>query len=188
MIQLDESLFLGKGYHKAAYQHPSDSNICVKVMINDAIDAKKQLHREINHHLVLQKKWNTRQIPGLANYLGQAETNLGTGYLFELIRDYDGKVSKSLEDFLNDPTLFEQHKIQIKENLNQLKKRMLDYSIIPMKIYPWNIFYRKISATESECILIDDIGSASFIPLEYYFKFFADKRIERRFKKLELIF
>lgn len=179
MIQLNDSLFLGSGYHKAAYRHPNEETLCIKVMINEAADAKKQLQRELKHHLNLQRKHGF-SIPCLSQYHGEIETDLGIGYLFELVRDYDGGVAKSLEDYLKDPNFVAQHKAQIKTDLAVLKQNLLDYSIIPMDIYPWNIFYRKRNETEFECVLIDDIGTASFIPMEYYSKYFADKRIERR--------
>lgn len=183
MIDLDQSLLLGKGFHKACYQHPTDPDLCVKIVINQAIDATKQFKRELKHNLALQKRFGKKAVKGLSCYLGTVETNLGTGYLFELVLDDDGKVSKSLADYLENKEFVAYNYAQIQADLNILKQRLLDQSIIPMTIYPYNLLYRRKKEQEFELIIIDDIGTASFIPLEYYSKGFADSRIKRKWER-----
>lgn len=60
MLHLDQSLLLGKGFHKAGYQHPTDPDLCVKIVINQAIDATKQFKRELKHNSALQKRFGTK--------------------------------------------------------------------------------------------------------------------------------
>jgi len=183
MIFLNEGLFLGQGYHKATYQHPHDPSLCIKIAINSNKDAKKQLTRELKHNISLQKKH--RKVKGLSLYLGTASTNLGKGYLFEVVKDYDGRISKSLLDYLNEQNFLNLEMLKLPKLLSTLKKNMLEQLIIPMNIEPQNILCKKSDENHAEFVIIDEIGTAAFVPLEYFFSFAAKKRIERKWNKFE---
>ena len=61
---------------------------------------------------------------------------------------------------------------------------MLKYGIIPMEMRSLNILCRKNKDGFSfECVIIDEIGTAVLIPIEYWFTIFANNRINRRWKR-----
>lgn len=141
MLYLDESLFIGKGFHKATYMHPQDTNLCIKVMINSNVDAVKQLKRELKHNTQLQNK--NASLKALSAYIGTQRTNLGQGYLFEIVRDYNKNISKSLSEYLVDADFVANNVEQIITDLEILKQRMIEQRIVPMDILPHNILYKK---------------------------------------------
>ena len=185
MIYLDDSLFIGKGFHHTAYAHPTDQHLCIKILHNSRQDAQKQHERELKYNQKLQRKNKHKQLVGMACYLGTIETNLGEGFIFQLIRDNDGNISKSLATYLNDQDFVQQHWQAIRTDLDQLKQRMFDQQIIPMKIFAKNILYRKLDESNYELVIIDGLGSATFIPLEYYFSCAAKARINRKWREFE---
>lgn len=101
MIHLPENhsdeLVIGVGAHRACYIHPEDHQKCIKVIYsqNDPI-ASKEIKRELAYYKHLNsylKDWR-----GLTRYYGTVETNLGTGYVYDRIVDFDGKISQTIRD------------------------------------------------------------------------------------------
>ncbi|MDO4178968.1 MAG: YrbL family protein [Phascolarctobacterium sp.] len=183
MITLTEDLRIGKGVEKIAYFHPSDPNICVKIIYSKAKEAAKVIARELQMSTKIQE--SHPEVKGLSLFYGTEETNFGLGYKYELIRDYDGVMSQTLEEYLESFDAADENELaKLKDALETLRERMLDFGIIPMAMYPRNIMVRKLSPDDFELVIIDDIGSAVLIPLEYYFKLVADKRIKRHFKRM----
>lgn len=179
-IQLTDNLFIGKGTHRACYQHPENASLCIKVAYNDGgvIDFK----REIKYRHILQRRHADTHI--LPAYYGTISTNMGTGYVYELIQDYDGSTSKTLEEFLQDETLVAGNFTMLVEQLKELHRQMYDNSILTMGLFPVNIIAQQISAGGKYTFrLINDMGSAVLIPLEYVFDFVAKKKVEKRWQQ-----
>ena len=184
MIKLNDDLFIGEGYHKKTYFNPKNPNTCIKILQKDNQEALHQLTREVKHNKNLQQK--NPDLKGVAKFLGMVETNLGLGYEFELVKDEDtGEISESLEAYLKRGAWLVDDGAELLAMLQKLKSDMIKYGIIPMEMYAANILCKKYSSNRyKELIIIDDIGTASLIPIEYYFSFAAKKRIERRFKRM----
>ncbi|WP_409306411.1 PhoP regulatory network protein YrbL [Pectobacterium sp. B1J-3] len=177
VLDLSPSLFIGKGRHRKCYQHPNDSSLCVKVVYNPTRGGKKELKRELNYYRHLQKRRIDWRI--LPSFHGQVDTTQGTGYIFDLIRDYDGSPSKSLNDYLpkdfhdsvNDATL---HAL-----LSELKQDLIKNRIITMTLKAQNILYKKESSTTGRLVVVDNIGNAAFFPLANYVDTLSITKIER---------
>lgn len=181
LIILSEDLFLGKGSHKKCYKYPKESNKCIKIPYT--IPGKKDLERELTYLKVLQRKNKNYSV--LPHYFGHTETNLGTGHIYELITDYDGSPSKTLEDYCKNNSLLEKDFNLLVMLLKELKQNLLDNEIITMGIWPENIIvqYGGADSTDYKLRIINDMGSAALIPLEYYFSFVAKKRINKRWSR-----
>lgn len=183
LINLTEDLFLGNGSHRRTYINPENSNTVIKILYNKSKDAVAQLNREIKHNLMLQSRY--KDLRGVAKYLGKVATNLGEGYIFELIKDIDtDNISESLEEYISRNAFIDDNGEALYKSLCELKNNMFKYGIIPMEMYPDNILCRKSGGNYFDLIIIDDIGTASFIPIEYYFSFAANNRIQRRWNRL----
>lgn len=63
--------------------------------------------REINYIEILKKRNKNYDI--LPKYYGEIETNLGHGYVFEVIRNYDKSKSITLQEILLDEKLFDNY-------------------------------------------------------------------------------
>ena len=138
---------------------------------------QKDLKREINYIQVLRRRNKDYSI--LPQYYGKAETNLGTGYVFEIIRDYDGNKCKTLEDFITSNKLFSENFNLIVTLLKKLKSELYNNEIITMVLFPENIIFQQTAENIYKVRIINDMGSSVLIPLEYYFTHFARKKIWR---------
>ena len=141
---------------------------------------QKDLLREINYIDVLNRRHKDYSI--LPQYFGKVNTNLGTGYVFEIIRDYNGNKTQTLEDFITSPTLFAENFDLIVHLLKNLKDELYKNEIITMVLFPENILFQKTDENTYRVRIVNDMGSAVLIPLEYHFKYFAHTKILRRWK------
>ena len=178
IIQLDDSLLYGQGSHKKCFLHPHNKNLCIKIAYNEG--GQKDLIREINYIDVLKRRHKDYSI--LPKYFGKVNTNLGTGYVFEIIRDYNNGRTQTLEDFITDLNLFSQNYSLIVRLLKELKEKLYKNEIITMVLFPENILFQKIDENNYRVRIVNDMGSAVLIPLEYHFKYFAHTKILRRWK------
>ena len=178
IIQLDDSLLYGQGSHKKCFLHPHNKNLCIKIAYNEG--GQKDLIREINYIDVLKRRHKDYSI--LPKYFGKVNTNLGTGYVFEIIRDYNNGRTQTLEDFITDLNLFSQNYSLIVRLLKELKEKLYKNEIITMVLFPENILFQKTDENTYSVRIVNDMGSAVLIPLEYHFKYFAHTKILRRWK------
>ena len=179
IIHLDKNSFYGKGTHKKCFVHPSNSKLCIKIAYNSG--GQKDLLREINYLKVLQRRKKDYSI--LPQYYGEIKTNLGTGYVYELIRDYDNAQSLTLEDILTNQNLFNTMFETVKNMLLFLKTSLLKNEIITMGLFPENIIFQKTAPDKYNIRLVNDMGSGVLIPLEYHFHYFAKAKVERRWQE-----
>ena len=178
IIQLDDSLLYGQGSHKKCFLHPHNKNLCIKIAYNEG--GQKDLIREINYIDVLKRRHKDYSI--LPKYFGKVNTNLGTGHVFEIIRDYNNGRTQTLEDFITDLNLFSQNYSLIVRLLKELKEKLYKNEIITMVLFPENILFQKTDENTYRVRIVNDMGSAVLIPLEYHFKYFAHTKILRRWK------
>lgn len=178
IIRLDDSLLYGQGSHKKCFLHPHNKNLCIKIAYNEG--GQKDLIREINYIDVLKRRHKDYSI--LPKYFGKVNTNLGTGYVFEIIRDYNNGRTQTLEDFITDLNLFSQNYSLIVRLLKELKEKLYKNEIITMVLFPENILFQKTDENTYRVRIVNDMGSAVLIPLEYHFKYFAHTKILRRWK------
>lgn len=178
ILQLDDTLLYGQGSHKKCFLHPHNKNLCIKIAYNEG--GQKDLIREINYIDVLKRRHKDYSI--LPKYFGKVNTNLGTGYVFEIIRDYNNGRTQTLEDFITDLNLFSQNYSLIVRLLKELKDKLYKNEIITMVLFPENILFQKTDENNYRVRIVNDMGSAVLIPLEYHFKYFAHTKILRRWK------
>ncbi len=180
MILLNASHFVGKGLHRECYVHPEDENLCIKVVVAGDLSESK---REQRYYKLLQKRdicWDI-----LPRFHGIIETNMGAGAVFDLIRDFDGEISKTLLHYLSDEHLDSEENPGISQAIAVFKAELYRQAIITMTLSPKNIMYKKTAANEGCLILIDNIGNSDFIPLSNYVTYLAKKKIARKLLRFE---
>lgn len=187
MIYLPDShtdeLVLGVGAHRACYIHPKDPQKCIKVIYsqNDPI-ALKEIKRELAYY----KHLNTYLTDwrGLTRYYGTVETNLGTGYVYDRIVDFDGGGSQTLKERYSQESLQNNWR-ELDDLVEKLKKYLWDNLIVTMALKPHNILCHRISETEIFPVICDNIGFAQRIPLVLYWPWFCHQKQKRLFKRFE---
>lgn len=176
---LQEKDCIGKGCHKLTYILPTDPKKCIKVIYND--DGLIDIHRELKYREYRVRKGLTSTI--IPEYYGIVETNLGTGYIFDYICDFDGSISTTLMDYVHNEILLIRDYDKIIILLKELKKHLWEDKIISMNITPENIVFQKTDAENLKLYLITDLGVGEVLPLVLYSDSLAYKKIQRRWDK-----
>ena len=122
----DESV-IGVGAHRDCYIHPEDPAKCIKVIYNSSGTALKEIKRELSYYRFLNSYLNDWS--GITRYYGTVETNLGTGYVYDRIVDFDGKPSQTISERYKIEELKDNWK-ELDEIISKLKKYMWDNRII----------------------------------------------------------
>lgn len=175
---IHDGLFLGQGLHKAAYIHPANPKLCIKIpfKLPDC-----DIDRELKYRLSLQSK-PAKSL--LTNYYGMVKTNKGTGFVFDNVCDYDGNSSISFKQLLLNPQVscdsLAASPLQI---FRSFRTEFLQQSIVISDTDPVNILIQRTSATNWQCKIIDNIGTPVLIPLAYYFEALAALRARRYWRR-----
>ena len=180
-LVLSDQLLIAKGHHRACYQHPNNAALCVKVHLNPYDDLETL--REVRYF-----KWLHRSkvnLTGIADYCGKVSTTLGMGYVYQLIRDYDGQVSKTLDHYLNNRESSGVPLSMITKAYHEFKQRLQDHYISLMNLKAYNIVFRKESQDSGHFYLVDNLGSANLLPLSYFCKSIARRMLQRKFHRFE---
>lgn len=129
MIILEETDFVGQGAHKKCYIHPEDSTLCVKVLFQEP---DTDLDRELAYRKSRQRRALGSNL--LPKYLGAVDTNLGTGYVYERVCDFDGSNSCTLDEFIKNECLnkiggYNTRKIIVKIQKEWFKERIITSNV-----------------------------------------------------------
>jgi hypothetical protein len=178
ILKLKDENFIAKGNERACYLHPKDCNKAIKVSYNQDIGKNKQTKIEINYYKDLLKKTDM-DYTHLPKYYGEIKTDKGDGFIVELIRDYDNKVSKSFAYYLNRDGL-DKYQDEIEEYRNYLLKNHIVFNYGMM---PKNILLRKVSESKAQLVLIDGLGDVAYFTFTNKIPFFVERKIKRRWEK-----
>ncbi len=153
MLRLDPNTLFAKGTHRECYLHPEQPDKCIKISLPNR---EHQDRLEQYYYGSLSKRNVSWAM--LSKSYGSVKTDRGQGYVFDLIRDYDGTISKTLKYYLShDPT----QEIPVKTlhlALSNLKNYLLSEKIILATMKTWNFVYQKQTPTQGLLIIIDNIG------------------------------
>ena len=114
---------------------------------------------------------------------GSVKTNFGLGGIFDLIRDYNGSISKNLGYYISSEQKITSHFASPLRTLLELKRYLLKERIIVRDLRPSNIVYKKSTYSTGRLVLIDGVGNADFIPIANYLHLWARKKILRKWQK-----
>ena len=167
---------IGVGQERACYLHPDDAHKVIKIQKGES---DKQTRRELilYNNLARRKMRNFKHIP---QYYGQLKTNLGEGFVVDLVVDYDGGVSRSLWWH------FEQGYplAEFLPYLDELRQYLLDNLVIfSVDMGRYNILFQKISPQQARLVVIDGLGNHSSINWLDNIAWFAQRKIERRWQR-----
>lgn len=167
---LTDGLCLGRGAHKAAYVHPKDERLCVKIPFKwPDEDVKK----ELRYRFVLGKK--IKRMPLLVKYYGTVETNLGRGYVFERVTDFDGAACITLSQYIESCSSRE----EMVQLMLAFRKEFFCGRYVVAGMNTDNFLVQRISPTERRLRIVDDLGTGAFIPILYY----SDRLLRKRAAK-----
>lgn len=174
-LVLTKEHYLGRGTNKICYYHPEDKNKIIKFSL-DSTD-ETDMEYELKFRKICKGKCAESTL--LTKYYGTVETNKGTGYMFECVRDFDGKLSETFEALF----LREKNSPKVFEILATLRQKLLEEAMVTYTIFPDNFLVQRVSEQEYRIRIIDGIGMHVLFPLPYYSKRLARQRQKRIFEK-----
>jgi hypothetical protein len=182
MLDIKASSYVVEGKHRACYIHPHNESLCVKILLPSKTGgSQKEANRETKYYRFLEKKnvpWTM-----LPKFYGEVITSLGKGYIFDLVRDYDGNISRNLTHYLSDQQLTQNHAQALSVAFDLLNEYLLQWKIITLNIQARNLVFKKISSDEGRLVIVDDVGNTEFIPVSNYIDFMATMKIKRKWQR-----
>ena len=186
LVNLDDSMFIGKGAFKAAYRDPRDEKRCIKVLITDKT---LDIDREINYRNIRDRRGKTSKI--LTRYYGTVNTNKGIGYVFEYIMDYNGKLSQPIDKFFENirkEKKWTELEFTVYKNtiLERFYTEFVNEVVIVTGVECCNFLVQRNSDDEYDVSLriIDNIVIRTLIPLVGYVDYFGKKYCKKYWKRL----
>lgn len=180
-IELTPSLLIASGWQRACYQHPERDDLCVKVHHSNRDD--RETIREIKYYKRIYR--NKSSSDAIAHYYGIQKTTLGTGYVFQLIKDKAGNVSNTLDYYLKNKNAFLKHQKNMRIAYDIFKKTVFKDAIVTMALKPYNIVYQLGYKPHGQFFIIDNLGCATLIPVDYFSSTIARATLTRRFTDFE---
>ena len=121
---------------------------------------------------------------GITKYYGTVETNLGTGYVYDRIVDFDGKPSQTISERYKIEELKDNWK-ELDEIISKLKKYMWDNRIITTALRPHNVLCHRISETEIIPVICDSMGVTTRIPVVLYCPWLCHRKQKKLFARFD---
>jgi len=113
------------------------------------------------------------------------ETNRGIGGVFDLVRDDDGQVSRTLGECLRDGTVARERPLWEK-SLDQFLGRLMETGVILRDLNPGNLSARRRADGSIQLVAIDGIGHRDFIPLCDHCLWIARRKQARQIAKKDM--
>jgi hypothetical protein len=180
MLCLDNARLIGRGLHRECYLHPQDERLCVKVVVAGNSDENRREARYYSRLAARGISWEM-----LAKFHGLVDTSLGEGAVFDLVRDYDGSISRPLSGYLEDPGLGVDCAAILPRALPALKRYLLANRVVTMTLKSKNILLQRSGEREGKLVIVDNVGNSDFIPLSHYIAWLGRLKIRRKWRRFE---
>lgn len=109
-------------------------------------------------------------------YFGDVITNLGVGYIFHLIRDFDGSISRPLSKL---------DKLEgIEEGIHELYLNCIKDRVMISDLNKGNIVAQRFEDSSYKLWVIDGVGNSDYIKICDFSKCFMSSKVNRKFSRL----
>ena len=98
MISLNSDLLINSGKVRVCYQHPSNSNLVIKIPVGSKKKEKQANIKELKGYQMLMREHV--DLFCISHCYGFVSTDRGKGLVCDCIRDDDGSVSKTIWDII----------------------------------------------------------------------------------------
>ena len=180
-VVLTEALLLGRGGHKDVYADPENFTRCIKI-IRDENDPDWE--RELRYRRSRMRRGLTSHL--LPAYYGPIATNLGRGYVFERIFNFDGSPSRDFDSVLAEAKRLysaDELRHRLENGLCEFHEILRDEEIILSNVETENFLIQRTAPNIFRIRIVDNIGSPVAIPLMFYISCFARFHIERYWRR-----
>lgn len=164
---------IGVGIERACYVHPQDPDKAVKISIKKR-DLQSQ--REIKYYKKLLKRKNLK-FKHLPQFYGEVDSNLGSGFVVDLVRDYNGKVSRTLLWYIKKGYAMSEFEPYLRDLKKYFMKNLIIFNYDMMIS---NLLFQRVSKKKARLVLIDGLGDTVYIQWFNAFPSHVKSKIERR--------
>jgi len=173
---LNDELFIGMGGQQKTFIHPTDPSKCVKIAYAYN-GTNRDIKKELRYRRVCADKLKNSRL--ITKYFGEVPTNMGTGYVYERVRDFNGNTSKDLGVFLKELST-DAESLKVVENiLLGFKEDFMRERIVIVDRNITNLMVQETAQGVYQVRIVDNIGTPVLIPLVYYFQFAAKWKARR---------
>ena len=138
-----------------------------------------QSKREIKYYAKLVRRPDLK-FDHLPRFYGTVETNLGDGFIVDLVCDHDAQISKPLNWYLANGLSVE----DLPPYLEALKRYLLRHLIIfNYDMKSSNLLLQKVAPGEARLVIIDGIGDTVYIQWFNIFSSHVESKINRRWER-----
>ena len=193
------------GSKRSCYVHPSNHNLCIKVISNtcnkhDGIVAQQL---EVDDYSVLQRCERSALFDRIPRFEGTVETDLGLGIVSQLLRDVDGEISQNLAKLLQKQGLtpdlvkaIDKLKQWLQENLSvagwqkvkaidKLKQWLHEQHLLTRDTGPHNIVAMRVANSKWHLVIIEGWINRKFRWLHCRSTHLATYLINRQLRKFD---
>ena len=151
-VYIDKKLYLSCGKRRNVYIHPKDNNKIIKINKENYIWNNNM--ENFRSYMFMPYLKYTPKNHGLIN------TNLGIGIVYQLVRDYDGNISKPAFYYLQK----NKYEKQILEQYQKIKKYFYnDYDLVIENCNKYkNCLVQIVSKNEIKIVIVDGYDSFLF--------------------------
>jgi hypothetical protein len=177
MIELSTRTPIAIGQLRQIFEHPSDSDLLIKVVRPEAIAARwggarrwykripRALHytgyvRELKEYIAIQAR-TPHGNPPIARMVGVVHTDMGLGLVSEKVRDDHGAAGPTLAK------LYEQHggyAPWVEDALAVFLRDLQACNVIVGDLHAWNLVYGSDSRGGPRLVLVDGFGEKNIVP------------------------
>ena len=167
---------IGMGKERMCFVHPDDPRLAVKVPTGGT---DLQTRREIRFYRQLAKRGNVecKHIPA---FHGTCETSRGNGIVVDLVRDFDGQISRPLGWYLGSGYPLEEFIPRLDEIRHSFVENLI---IFNHDLNIGNLLVKKTSASRFHLVAIDGLGDVVAIDWLNRIPFLARRKIKRRWQR-----
>jgi hypothetical protein len=164
---LTDKHFLSVGTGREVYNHPFDPSKIVKISISKKF-YKNQNFIENIYYKYLKK--NNLPLKNIVKCFGYINTNLGKGLVFEKVCDYNGNISKTLFQVIQNAEI---PKNLIVELFKELQKEIIKNKILFIDSVLSNILFCEYEKDKYKLVIIDGLGGTNIF--RFYLMLFISK-------------
>jgi len=180
MLILSEKHIIGKGLERTVYLHPEEKQYCIKIANEKPPRNRMSMLREIKY-----LRRHQDYFKHLSKYQYTITTNLGKGYVFDLVRDYNNCISKTLLFYIEKSQI--DILLHLREKIDNIFEDLLSRKAVVHDLKPQNIMVQWHSNSNYGLVIVDGFGNSDFIKICDYSHKFASAKLKRKFNRLNRI-
>jgi hypothetical protein len=202
LVELKAARPLVAGAYREVYQHPSDPDLLIKVILPlvferhalratwfdkwQGVGAYRSLLREIEKYVVLRGR-GLHDLPFIQHFAGLIETDLGLGMVVGKVRGRDGGLAPTLTEVVREKGL----DADLNARIGALRDDVIRHHVVFGDISANNIVEAADAAHGHRLVIIDGLSDRLWLPVNSlsltFYRAYCDRRFARMMEMLRTV-